>query len=279
MTPMERLDFCKSSRELLRQGKTWEQRAAPWGCEPPPTDGRIAVAGVIQWYLSELNSSDISERILQSSGGCRTGREYVSGLYFPQQRRILLQGSHKNSEGVEVIGLDRYDLFVSEDGLTMRGVTRGYDDLGPEGCWVNTFHGVAASFASSGALQRALDVEDPAQNPLPATGTLGEINDWIHGIHAVESGASADPDSPASIDEGTINAEFDFECVDIGSYQIAQHHPAANVTSVFQSSPADSGGGGAAAGSPTIRVALAGSVNSTALETDSNESSRTPSER
>ena len=53
------------------------------------------------------------------------------------------------------------------------GVTRGYDDLGPEGCWVNTFHGVAASFASSGALQRALDVEGLSHpvlccNSLPA---------------------------------------------------------------------------------------------------------------
>ena len=63
--------------------------------------------------------------VQKASGGCRTGKEYVSGVYFPKQRRVVLQGSHKNSAGAHVIGCVHIELpagqFVEQVAITCLG--------------------------------------------------------------------------------------------------------------------------------------------------------------
>lgn len=57
---------------------------------------------------------------------------------------------------------------------------------------------------------------DPAQAPLAATGTLGEIDRWIKGLDdngALEPSASADPESAALGHENVVDVEFNFESV------------------------------------------------------------------
>ena len=75
--------------------------------------------------------------------------EFVSGAYSPSARRCLVSGTHFSHAGLGVIGLDKYDLVLAEDGLGLEGFSGA---LGRE--WLSTLRLTASSVASKEQRER-----------------------------------------------------------------------------------------------------------------------------
>eukprot|EP00928_Gymnodinium_smaydae_P100712 TRINITY_DN9946_c0_g2_i2.p1 TRINITY_DN9946_c0_g2~~TRINITY_DN9946_c0_g2_i2.p1 ORF type:complete len:318 (+),score=44.06 TRINITY_DN9946_c0_g2_i2:41-994(+) len=98
------------------------------------------VGGHIQWFVGEetepsqlLQIEAIARNIVPGMSTVlrRRALECVCGSFSPSTRRLLLAGTHINHAGFGVIGLDQYDLTLSEDGLSVQGVTRGHHTPAP----------------------------------------------------------------------------------------------------------------------------------------------------
>ena len=107
-------------------------RARGRGADPPelPVDRGphvVEVGGYFTWYFEEYTAAkeDAFSTHMQGCVG-RSGREYVCGLYHIRARRLLLIGTHNSDSGHGFLGIDTYDLSVSETGLELRGVARGH---------------------------------------------------------------------------------------------------------------------------------------------------------
>lgn len=77
------------------------------------------VSGQFIWTLMKSPDSQEQQKIgLQ-------GTEYVEGTYNPSQRLANIEGQSKN-DPQNVIGLDKYRIFVSEDGQSITGDTANH---------------------------------------------------------------------------------------------------------------------------------------------------------
>ena len=74
------------------------------------------VKGVISWTLVK------SPRHGEQSKLGRTGRESVEGSY-DEKTRILSFAGHKKDDPYNVIGLDKYRLFLAENNKVIGGIT------------------------------------------------------------------------------------------------------------------------------------------------------------
>lgn len=97
---------------------------------------------IFQFYVTPHTSVRYEEHFVDLIDGDtlvrRLSLEYVCGLYFPSQRRLIVCGTHISDQGRCVIGLDRYDVTLDPDGLAVKGSTCGYE-VG----WPNEFKATA----------------------------------------------------------------------------------------------------------------------------------------
>jgi len=114
------------------------------------------VGGYIQWFVGE-NSDPAMLRRMQEHARAQSGihtilqrrsLEYVSGLFLPALRRLVLAGSHLSRTGFGVLGLDQYDLTLAPDGISLEGMTRGDHSPRP-GQWMNELRAESVVLPSS----------------------------------------------------------------------------------------------------------------------------------
>lgn len=74
------------------------------------------VKGIISWTLVK------SPRHGEQAKLGRTGREFVEGSY-DEKTRVLSFAGHKKNDPHNVIGLDRYRLFLAENNKVIGGIT------------------------------------------------------------------------------------------------------------------------------------------------------------
>jgi len=86
----------------------------------------IAVSGYFDWYL-DAAPEDRSAYLSQLNQPGSVGREFVCGVLSNRTLQIL--GTHVDEPGQSSVGQDVYSLELSEDLMTMKGITRGNGNL------------------------------------------------------------------------------------------------------------------------------------------------------
>ena len=81
-------------------------------------DGAGKVSGQIVWTLQRTNNPKKVDKIGTSA------TEYVQGIYNPATRNVSLRGVRKD-DAYDIVILDRYNLILAENNLTMRGRSKG----------------------------------------------------------------------------------------------------------------------------------------------------------
>lgn len=110
----------------------------------------LMVSGLLEWSPTYSEGGRLLTRDAELEWHA-TGRtaprprfiEYVSGCFAPASRRLLIVGTHLSRAGSGELGLDCYDLHLSEDGMRVHGVTNGNF----EG-WIHSFSGKVYSLSA-----------------------------------------------------------------------------------------------------------------------------------
>ena len=113
------------SRERESRGKHARRVASKWLAEKTASsamklgDVKKNVYGMIQWHMTE--STDAYLRYTEQK---RKAIEFVCGCWAPAAPSdqnvsgyMYFCGSHKNEDGLRVIGLDSYRIGISKDGM------------------------------------------------------------------------------------------------------------------------------------------------------------------
>ena len=84
------------------------------------------VDGSISWTLKDTRRHDLATKVGQS------GVEFVHGTYDPRCRVLALAG-YKLDDPQQILGMDRYELILAENGAGLGGVTAN------GGAWTGMF--------------------------------------------------------------------------------------------------------------------------------------------
>lgn len=81
-------------------------------------DGAGKVSGQIVWTLQRTNNPKKTDKVGTSA------TEYVQGVYNPSTRNLTLKGVRKD-DPYSIVILDRYNLVLAENNLSMNGKSKG----------------------------------------------------------------------------------------------------------------------------------------------------------